>query len=140
MLFTHDWKSIIVGKDHASKHDSYLARYTETGNAHVMGKPPRELQARRKDGTEFIVELSLAEIETNEHEERLFCGFVRDLTEMKKKETVIRERERVMTAVINASRDPLFQINERGMIQNVNSAATELLGYSMEDYLGENIR
>lgn len=67
--------SMIVGKQHAVYHDDYMKRYLETGEARVMGTK-RVLPARRKDGSEFMIQLSLVEVETEVGDERLFCGFV----------------------------------------------------------------
>jgi PAS domain S-box-containing protein len=54
--------SMIVGGGHAANHDKYLKRYLETGITKVIGKK-RELSARRSDGTEFPIELGVAEVD-----------------------------------------------------------------------------
>ena len=41
----------------------------------------RILPARRKDKSEFMIQLSLVEVEHG-GEERIFCGFILDLPEM----------------------------------------------------------
>jgi two-component system CheB/CheR fusion protein len=62
-------------RDHT---DHYLRRYRETGQAQVIGRT-REFSARRKDGTEFPIQLSVTEIK----DLGLFTGIIRDLTEQK---------------------------------------------------------
>lgn len=62
-----------------NEHDGYLRRYINTGERRIIGRS-REATARRKDGTVFPVELSVAEI----HQERKFTGFIRDVSERKK--------------------------------------------------------
>jgi two-component system CheB/CheR fusion protein len=62
-------------------HDSYLARYLQTGEKHIIGIS-RETQAQRKDGTVFPTELAVSEIKHL----RLFTGIHRDLTERKRLE------------------------------------------------------
>ncbi len=62
-------------------HDSYLARYLQTGEKHILGIS-RETQARRKDGSVFPTELAVSEIKHL----RLFTGIHRDLTERKQLE------------------------------------------------------
>lgn len=74
--------SMICGGAHGSKHGKYMARYLATGDTRVINTR-RELPAKRKDGTEFPIELALTEVDTFLGEERLFCGFVRDLTNVK---------------------------------------------------------
>ena len=64
--------NLIVGGDHAKEHSKYLARYLTTGEKRVMGKS-RELPARKKDGTEFPIELGLTEVVLKDGH-RVFCG------------------------------------------------------------------
>jgi len=52
--------SMIVGPEHASQHDQYMKRYLKTGEARVMGTK-RELPAIWKEGSKFIIQLSLVE-------------------------------------------------------------------------------
>ena len=64
--------NLIVGGEHAKEHSKYLARYLTTGEKRVMGKS-RELPARKKDGTEFPIELGLTEVVLKDGH-RVFCG------------------------------------------------------------------
>jgi PAS domain S-box-containing protein len=123
--------SMICGGGHSEKHDQYLERYLQTGEAHVMGKK-REVSGRKKDGSEFPLELGLVEISNETDQERMFVGFVRDMTE-------IRKKERLSTGIVQASLDPVFGIDERGIVQFVNDAAVEEFGYSHEEFIGESI-
>jgi len=131
---------MIVGAEHAPKHDQYMERYLQTGERRVMGTK-RELPARRKDGSEFIIQLSLVEVDVPvEHgEERMFCGFIVDLTEQKELQSRIETERNLVKGILNASLDPLFQINERGIIQMVNKAATTQFGWSREEFVESNI-
>jgi PAS domain S-box-containing protein len=61
------------------EHDGYLRRYIHTGERRIIGRS-REASGRRRDGTIFPIELSVAEID----HERKFTGFIRDVTERKK--------------------------------------------------------
>ena len=53
--------SIICNVKDSQHHGEYLERYLRTGEKRVMGKK-RELKARRKDGSEFFIELGEAGI------------------------------------------------------------------------------
>ena len=123
--------SIIVGGGHAKNHDKYIARYLQTGITNVIGQK-RELTARRSDGTEFPIELGVVEVDTFTGEERLFCGFVHDLSSIKKK-------ERTTNDIVEASLDPMFLIGESGKIRMVNQAALKQFQYSRDKLLGNNI-
>jgi two-component system sensor kinase FixL len=58
-------------------HDSYLQRYLETGEKHIIGKG-RVVVGERKDGSTFPMELAVGEMAVSEG--RFFAGLVRDLT------------------------------------------------------------
>ncbi|CAB9510700.1 Sensor protein FixL [Seminavis robusta] len=122
---------MICGGSHANNHDLYLKRYLRTGETRVIGKF-RELPARRKDGSEFPIQLAVIEIKTGAKEERLFCGFVHNLSRAK------RDQE-IMRGTIDTSLDPIFHINENGIIQMVNNAACSHLGWSRDEMIGENV-
>ena len=131
--------SMIVGGGHASKHDKYLQNFLRSGVAKVMGKK-RQLLARRKDGTEFPIELTVDEVETFSGDERLFCGFVHDLSEIKAKEREILHRQQLFSQIIECSLDSIFQINSSGIIEIVNQAAIRLFGYQdKSELIGRNI-
>lgn len=59
-------------------HDSYLIRYLATGERRVIGST-RLLAGRRRDGSELPIELSVGEATVGT--ERLFTGFVRDISD-----------------------------------------------------------
>lgn len=60
------------------RHDSYIQRYLETGEKRIIGKG-RVVSGRRADGSLFPMELYIGEAVRGN--ERIFTGFVRDLTE-----------------------------------------------------------
>jgi PAS domain S-box-containing protein len=135
---------MIVGQEHASRHDQYMERYLLTGETHVMGTK-RELPARRKDGSEFIIQLSLVEgnvpvkHQNQGEEERMFCGFIVDLTQQKELQSRIESERNLMKGILDASLDPFFQINDKGSIMMVNDAATRQFQWTREEFLGNNI-
>ena len=71
-------------------HQEGLSRYLEKGQK-TMNWRAREMVGRRKDGTEFPVELGLSEM--NLGGERRFVGFIRDITERKRTERELWENQ-----------------------------------------------
>ncbi len=69
---------LLMPLPYRDEHDEYLARYLKTGEARIIGIG-REVQARRKDGTTFAVDLSVSEI----GHARGFTGILRDISERK---------------------------------------------------------
>src|SRR5215471_19111778 len=75
--------SILMPSPYREQHDDYLARYLSTGEAHVIGIG-RELEALKRDGTTFPMELTLSEVTGSGR--RRFTGIIRDISARKKAE------------------------------------------------------
>ena len=69
--------SVLMGREHAARHDGYLQRYLRTGEARIIGVG-REVEGRRCDGSAFPFRLSVGELDLPGG--RLFTGIVHDLT------------------------------------------------------------
>ncbi|HZJ00165.1 MAG TPA: PAS domain S-box protein [Gemmatimonadaceae bacterium] len=80
-------------------HMSGLARYTATGEAHVLGQR-LELPALRKDGTEFQSELTITRSDAGE--KQTFTGVLRDITQRKNQEA---EREQLIKALARSNQE-----------------------------------
>jgi two-component system, LuxR family, sensor kinase FixL len=70
--------AMLMSAQQGAAHDSYIERYLATGVRRVIGRV-REFRARRADGSEFPVELSVGEAFNDG--QRLFIGFIRDVSE-----------------------------------------------------------
>jgi two-component system sensor kinase FixL len=81
---------MLMGGHYHREHDEYIARYKRTGEARIIGIG-REVVGRRKDGSQFPMELSVGEIE----DEGLqgFVGLIRDITQRRAIENQLAERE-----------------------------------------------
>lgn len=67
--------SLLMPPSERAQHDSYLNRYRQTHESHILGKS-REVNARRKDGSLFPIRLSVTRIDHRE----LFAGFIHDMS------------------------------------------------------------
>lgn len=72
--------SMLMPGPHRDRHDGYIARYLQTGEAHAIGKT-RELQGRRKDGMPFPMEISVTEVKSGGT--HIFTAVLRDIGEQK---------------------------------------------------------
>lgn len=70
--------SMLMPSPDRERHDGYLDRYHRTGERRIIGIG-RVTTARRRDGSTFPIELSIGEARAGD--DRLFTGFVRDLSE-----------------------------------------------------------
>ena len=84
--------NMLMPSPYREQHDSYLARYLKTGEKHIIGIG-RKVEARRKDGTVFPMELAVGEV--NLGGGRLFTGFIRDLTARVKLENELRQSQKM---------------------------------------------
>src|SRR5215213_6607690 len=113
-------------------HRAGLRRYLNTGEAHAIGQPRLELAGRRKDGTEFALELSISE--TREGEDILFIGIVRDITERKRAEGALKQSEQLYRTVIEQAAENICLVDvESRHIVGSNPAFRETLGYTEEE-------
>ena len=154
--------SMLVGAEHAPHHDQYLANYIETGKSKIIDMKGREEMGRRKDGTEFPLELAVTELRHGT--KRFFTGVVRDITERKEHEEQIRrhqdelesrveERTRELTQeilerrraedklrlageVIESLNEGVVIINPDFRISSINPAYTAISGYESNEVLG----
>src|SRR3546814_18025967 len=69
------------------QHDGYLQRYLRTGEKHIIGIG-RVVTGQKRDGTTFPMELSVGEATSDQ---RIFTGFIRDLTERQRAEEKMEE-------------------------------------------------
>ena len=69
-------------------HTDGMARYLTTGDAHVIGRRI-EIEGWHRDGREFPIELTITDAELGG--ERLFVGYLRDISARRQAETDLRE-------------------------------------------------
>lgn len=97
-----------------------------------------DVEAVRKDGTRFPVEISVFSWQTMD--EKFVTAFIRDVTERKMAENALIESERKFRAVFDGVEDiiTMAEIQDNGLpgrYLEVNRAAVEKLGYSREELL-----
>lgn len=85
--------SMLLPEPARSAHDGYLLRYAATREAHIIGKG-REVDARRKDGSTFPVQLAVGVVPDSEPPR--FVGIIRDISlQRAEEEKATRLQERV---------------------------------------------
>ena len=84
--------NMLMSSPHREDHDGYLARYLRTGEKRIIGIG-REVEARRKDGSIFPIDLAVGEARFGGT--RIFTGFIRDLTQRARMEAELRQAQRM---------------------------------------------
>ena len=83
---------LIVPPALRQQHVEGLARYVAGGESRILGRRI-EITAMRRDGSEFPVELSIQRV--GQSEPPIFTGFIRDITEHKELETLLRHSQKM---------------------------------------------
>lgn len=93
-----------------------------------------ELSGRRKDGSEFPVEITLSPLDT-EHGQ-LVVSAIRDVTDRKLAAEVQRKSEERFGALLESSPDGMVVVDPSGAIQQVNAETETLFGYRRDELIG----
>jgi PAS domain S-box-containing protein len=89
---------MLMPKRYSDEHDSYISNYLRTGDKKVIGIG-REVEGRRKNGEIFPLDLGVSESQVGDR--RIFTGIVRDITERKRADELLRQ-----------TKDELLKTNE----------------------------
>jgi len=132
---------MLVPEPHHSAHDGYILKYLQSGKRNIMGSS-RELQAIRKDGSLFPIELSLSEAAIENG--KLFSGFIRDISVRKSEEATLektrhqlQDANENLLAILEESRLGVLMVDETGHTQFVNQAVQMFLQQDKERLLGQ---
>lgn len=84
--------NMLMPSPYAEEHDGYLHRYMTTGEKRIIGIG-RKVQAKRRDGTVFPIELSVGEVVLRD--DRVFTGFIRDISAREHMEEELRQAQKM---------------------------------------------
>ena len=117
------------------RHEQHRLSYTEEPRTRAMGKG-LDLHAKRKDGKEFPVEISLSY--TRSEGKIRVIAFIMDITERKQSELVLlREKEKAQL-YLDIATSMFVVIDVNGMVTLINQKGCEILGYQEKDILGKS--
>ncbi len=117
--------SLLMPSPHAENHDGYLNKYLTTGKNNIIGIG-REVSARKKNGTLFPVELSVGAL--TRHGERLFTGFLRDLTTHRISENQIAD---LQSELIQLARHSAMGELATTLAHELNQPLTAIANYTL---------
>lgn len=131
-ILGNELSEMIVPPRFREAHKTGLARFIVTGEGPLLNKRI-EIDALRRDGSEFPVELSVTPIRT---EDSLICyAFISDISGRREAERQIRFQAHLLAVVDQA----VIATDLEGVIIYWNRFAESLYGWSAAEVLGRNI-
>ena len=127
--------SMLMPKRDALEHDGHLSRYLETGEGPVVGRTS-EVVGQRRNGEEFPMDLAVGVAYLGD--EQIYTGIVRDITQRKEAEDALARSEERTRRLLESVGEGVFGVDTSGKITFANPAVVEILGYSVEEMLGQN--
>ena len=97
-----------------------------------------ELIGRRKDGSEFPIEIMLSPLESAEG--ILVTAAIRDISVRKAAETHLAQMEGSYRGLLEAAPDAMVVVNSGGEIVLLNVQAEKQFGYSRDELLGQQVK
>src|SRR5579885_293841 len=96
-----------------------------------------DLFGRKKDGSEFPVDIMLSPVWTNG--EHVVLAIVRDITIRKNSEKALRQSEERFRQLVDGARDyAIFMLDTEGRVTSWNPGAECIKGYRAEEILGQH--
>ncbi|HWZ45382.1 MAG TPA: PAS domain S-box protein [Candidatus Saccharimonadales bacterium] len=120
---------LLVPERSRSKHPQLRSGFFHGPRARSMGAG-LQLNGRRKDGTEFPVEISLSPLETEDG--TLAMSAIRDISDRKRAEDKFK-------GLLESAPDAIIIMDREGSIVLVNSQAERLFGHSRSEMLEQKV-
>jgi PAS domain S-box-containing protein len=127
---------MLVPERFRGEHPAQRARFLASPEPRLMGEGG-DLFGRRKDGSEFPVEIGLTPVRSEQGTSVL--ATIIDITQRRLAERALEASERRYRTLFDNANDAIFLETENDDIIGVNQRACDLLGYSREELLAMKV-
>ncbi len=126
---------LIVPDDRADELATILIRLRR-------GESIVQLETERlcKDGRRIQVALTISPLRDSSGKIVSASVIARDISERKRTEQALRDREGRLQAILNSATDAIITIDYQGLIRSVNSAAERMFGYAPGELIGQSVK
>jgi PAS domain S-box-containing protein len=143
-MFGYDFEEIlgrnlsahVIPEPQRERHAVGLENFSLNGQGAIFGRTV-ELEAQKKDGQKFPVELSLSVTEIED--EWQATAIVRDITERWQAQAALKESEEKFRQILESAADAIIISDERGRILITNGQAERLFGYTRRELIGQPV-
>jgi len=108
--------------------------------AREAGKLEEEAWRLRKDGTEFLADISITALYDEAGALRGFGKVIRDVTNQRAIERKLKANSAHLRSILSTVPDAMVVIDERGHIISFSAAAEKLFGMAEAEVIGTNIK
>ena len=127
---------ILVPERFRHAHPNHRNSYYSNATVRPM-KAGLELYGKRKDGSEFPVDIMLSPMETAG--KRVVISVIRDVSELKAAQEIVRSSERLFRTLFEFSPDAIVACDQEGRISEVNARVGRMFGYERSELLGQPV-
>lgn len=93
----------------------------------------------RKDGTEFLADITMTPLMDDSGRLRGYAKVLRDVTDRYASERAVEKRERHLQSILETVPDAMIVIDDQGNIIFFSAAAEKTFGYSEDELVGRNV-
>jgi PAS domain S-box-containing protein len=131
-----DLHQFLAPKRYREAYHAAFSKFKKTGQGEALDKTI-DLEACRKNGEEFPIELSLSAIHLEDGWHTL--GIIRDITERKEVNRKLQEAIIFQQRLIDALPVPIFYKDSEGRYLGCNSSFEKLIGQKREQVIGKSV-